>query len=61
MCVAAKILINLLFFVLFFWSFPLNFDKEKWNYMYIEQFLENGVFFIFMVFNIIITKKITKK
>ena len=26
---------------------PLNFDKEKWYYMYIEQFLKNDVFFLF--------------
>ena len=37
-CVAAKILRNMLFF--FYCGSPLNFDKEKWYYMYIEQFLE---------------------
>ena len=37
-CVAAKILRNMLFF--FYCDSPLNFDKEKWYYMYIEQFLE---------------------
>ena len=26
---------------------PLNFDKEKWYCMYVEQFVKIGVFFIF--------------
>ena len=42
---AAKIFGNLHF--LFFLGSPLNFDEEKWYYMYIEQFLKNDVFFIF--------------
>ena len=32
---------------LFFGGFPLNFDKEKWYYMYIEKFLKNDVFLVF--------------
>ena len=26
---------------------PLNFDKEKWYFMYIEQFLKNDIFWFF--------------
>ena len=44
MCVAAKILEICIFC---FFGFPLNFDEEKWYYMYIEQFLKNDVSFIF--------------
>ena len=45
MCLAAKILGNLHFLIVFLGS-PLNFDKEKWYYMYIEQFLKINVFLI---------------
>ena len=38
MCVGDKILKHLDFFIVFL-SFSLNFDKEKWCYMYIKQFL----------------------
>ena len=44
-CVAAKVLGNLHF--LLFFGFPINFDKEKWYYMYIEKFLKNDVFLMF--------------
>ena len=46
MCVAAKIPGNLHFLNCFLGS-PLNFDKEKWYCMYIEQFVKNDVFLIF--------------
>ena len=45
-CAAAKILGSLHFFIVFVGS-PLNFDKEKWYYMYTDQFLRNDVFLIF--------------
>ena len=45
--VAAKILRNLHIFILSFLGSPLNFDKEKWYYTYIEQFLKDDKFFIF--------------
>ena len=42
--IAAKILGNS-HFLLFFGGLSLNFDKEKWYYIVIEQFLKNDVFF----------------
>ena len=40
----------------------LNFDKEKWYYMYTEQILKNDVFFIFchnfvtLILNLVLSK-----
>ena len=45
--VVAKILMELYIF-LFVLGSPLNFDKEKWYYKYIEEFLKNYVLLIFL-------------
>ena len=44
-CVAAKIWKFAFFYC--FLGFPLNFDKEKWYYMYIKRFLQNDAFLVF--------------
>ena len=43
-CVAAKIIGNLHFCSCFFGGSPLNFDKEKWYYIYIAQIRKNDSF-----------------